>query len=75
MFLPVIVGFTLMPLGLEWLMDQAVSSTRWFPFALLLSVPWVGFSFWLYALVIPWQGKLLARREQEILRVVTSKAE
>jgi len=75
MFLPIIVGFTLMPLGFEWLMDQAVTSTRWFPFALLLSVPWVGFSFWLYALVIPFQGKLLARREQEILRVVTSKAE
>lgn len=75
MFMPVIVGFTLMPLGFEWLMDQAVVSTRWFPYALLLSVPWVGFSFWLYAMVIPWQGKLLARREQEILRVVTSKAE
>ncbi len=75
MFMPIIVGFTLMPLGLEWLLDQAVVSSRWFPFALLLSVPWVGFSFWLYAIVIPWQGKLLARREQEILRVVTSKAE
>jgi hypothetical protein len=75
MFMPIIVGFTLMPLGLEWLLDQAVVASRWFPFALLLSVPWVGFSFWLYAKVIPWQGKLLSRREQEILRVVTSKAE
>jgi hypothetical protein len=75
MFMPIIVGFTLMPLGLEWLLDQAVVASRWFPIALLLSVPWVGFSFWLYAKVIPWQGKLLSRREQEILRVVTSKAE
>jgi len=75
MFLPLIVGFTLIPLGIEWLIDQFVSSTRWVPFALLLSIPWVVIGIWLYAIVIRWQGKLLARREQEILRVVTSKAE
>lgn len=75
MFLPVIVGVTLIPLGVEWLIDHWVSATIGVPFALLLSIPWVGISIWLYALAIPWQGKLLAKREQAILLVVTSKSE
>jgi hypothetical protein len=32
-------------------------------------------SFGVYRLILPWQGQLLAKREKEMLRIVTSKVE
>lgn len=75
MLMPVMTGIVLLPLGLEWILDRFFKNTAFVPIALLLSVPWlIGFLF-LYRWLLPWEGKLLASREKELLRIVTSKIE
>lgn len=75
MLMPVMTGIVLLPLGVEWLLDRFFQSTSFIPIALLLSIPWLlGFLF-LYRWLLPWEGKLLANREKELLRIVTSKIE
>ena len=75
MLLPVIVIVSLIPLGIEWLIDLGVESTRGVPIALILSAFWIWMNVAFYRIALGWQGKLLAKREKEILRVVTSKVE
>jgi ABC-2 type transport system permease protein len=75
MFLPAIVGVTLLPLAIEWGMDHWIESVRGIPIALGLSFPLFGVSAFLYAQMLPWQGRLLTQREQSILQTVTSKVE
>lgn len=75
MLMPVMTGIALLPLGIEWLLDRWIKSTSFVPFAFLLSIPWLlGFLF-LYRWLLPWEGKLFANREKELLRIVTSKIE
>ncbi len=71
---PVLIGFTLIPLGVEALfafMKWAV----WFPAFLVLGMVQVVVMLGLYRVAIDWQGGLLQRREQKILEIVSSKAE
>ncbi len=75
MLMPAMTVVALIPLGIEWFMDQFVKSTSFVPYALLLSIPWLLGSLYLYRWLLPWEGKLLASREKELLRIVTSKIE
>jgi len=75
MTMPAMTGLALLPLGLEWLIDRFFPTVSMIPFALLLSVPWLAASLLLYRWLLPWEGKLLANREKELLRIVTSKIE
>ncbi len=75
MFMPAITGLALIPLGLEWIIDRFFPNLAIIPVAFLLSIPWLAASLFLYRWVLPWEGKLLANREKELLRIVTSKIE
>ena len=75
MFMPAITGLALLPLGLEWLLERYFPMIGVLPIALLLSIPWLIGSILAYRWLLPWEGKLLAKREKELLRVVTSKIE
>ncbi len=75
MFMPAITGLALIPLGIEWTMDRFFPNLAVIPFAFLLSIPWLAASLFLYRWLLPWEGKLLAKREKELLRIVTSKIE
>jgi len=75
MFMPAITALALLPLGLEWVIDRFIPSTEFFPFAFLLSILWLTGSIAIYRWLLPWEGKLLANHEKELLRVVTSKIE
>jgi len=75
MFMPAITGLALLPLGLEWLLERHFPRFAVLPIALILSIPWLIVSILAYRWLIPWEGKLLAKREKELLKVVTSKIE
>ena len=75
MFMPAITVLALVPLGLEWLIDRGFPSLEFVPIAFLMSLPWLIVSIWFYRWLLTWEGKLLASREKELLRVVTSKIE
>ena len=45
------------------------------PVNLLLSLPMLALFAWLYALVLPFEGRLLQKREQKILSEVTEEVE
>ena len=75
MIMPAITVLALLPLGLEWVIDRFIPSTGVFPFAFVLSILWLTGSIAIYRWLLPWEGKLLANREKELLRVVTSKIE
>jgi hypothetical protein len=69
---PVVLSPTLLPLGLEFALEQ-LGWTSGIPICLPLSVlicVAVGF---LYRLVLGWQGQVLQAREQTILQLVTTK--
>jgi ABC-2 type transport system permease protein len=74
LIVPVLIGFTLIPLGVEalfTLMKWAV----WFPAFLVLGIIQVAVMLWLYRVVLNWQGGLLQRHEQKILEIISLKAE
>jgi ABC-2 type transport system permease protein len=71
---PLPLGLTLIPLGLEALLD-AIGWLAWFPAFLVLGTAQAAATVWLYGLALDWQGGLLYRREQDILEVVGSRAE
>jgi len=75
MLMPAITVLALLPLGLEWGIDRVVPAISAVPFAFLLSIVWVLASLSFYRWILPWEGKLLAKREKELLRIVTSKIE
>lgn len=75
MFMPAITVLALLPLGLEWLVERYYPGIAVLPIALLLSIPWLAGSIVTYRWLLPWEGKLLAKREKELLRIVTSKIE
>jgi ABC-2 type transport system permease protein len=71
---PVLVGFTLIPLAIEALF-VLMKWAAWFPAFLVLGMVQVAVVLWLYRVALNWQGGLLQRREQKILEIVSSKAE
>ena len=52
-----------------------VGEVRWLPVSLVLSLGCLAVSVWAYRRLLPWQGRLLAQREQAILEVVTGRSE
>ena len=71
---PVLIGFTLIPLGVEALF-AFMKWAAWFPAFLVLGMVQVAVMLWLYRVALDWQGGLLQRHEQKILEIVSLKAE
>lgn len=69
-----VMGPTLAPLGIEFLLRQAGWAT-WVPVCLILSLAVCAGVLVLYRLLLPLQGEVLQAREQQILQTVTTKAE
>jgi hypothetical protein len=71
---PLILGPTLLPLGIQFLLEQ-LGWLHGVPICLLLSVAEGVAVVYLYRFVLTWQGDLLQAREQQILAIVAAKAE
>ncbi len=75
MLMPAITLLALLPLGIEWGIELWMPRISAIPIAFLLSIAWVFASIALYRWLLPWEGRLLAEREKELLRIVTSRVE
>jgi hypothetical protein len=73
--LPIIMGIALIPLGLQFLLELVIPLGWARCIGVFASLGICAISFGIYAKAIVWEGKLLSRRETEVLRIVTSKAE
>ena len=73
--LPIIMGIALLPLGLQFLLELVMPLGWARCIGMFASFGIFAISFGIYAKAIVWEGKLLSRRETEVLRIVTSKAE
>jgi len=74
LLVPIPIGLTLIPLGVEFLM----SFIGWlihFPFFLVLSLVQALLVIRLYRKVLNWQGRLLQQNEQKILEIIGAKGE
>jgi hypothetical protein len=71
---PLAVGPTLLPLGIQVVLER-LGWLQGVPICLLLSVVEVVAVVYLYRLVLTWQGDLLQACEQKILEIVAAKAE
>lgn len=71
---PMVLAPVLLPLGVEFLLNQ-LEWGQGVPFDLLLSLLTCVGAVYFYRLVVDVQGRWLHAREQKILEVVTSKAE
>jgi hypothetical protein len=71
---PIALSPTLIPLGLEFLLNWSGWST-WFPVFLAVVLAECIAVAALYPALLDWQGGVLQRRERQILEVVTSKTE
>jgi ABC-2 type transport system permease protein len=71
---PLALSPTLIPLGLEFLLDWTGWST-WFPVYLAVILAECAAVAALYPAALDWQGGILQQRERQILEVVTSKSE
>jgi hypothetical protein len=74
MLLPVVLAPTLIPLGVEVLLEE-FAGWGGVPVMLILELAVLAAVVLCYRLVLTWEGELLAAREQKVLEVVTSKAE
>ncbi len=74
MFLPLLLGPVLIPLGIEFALVQ-LEWGDWFPTYLVLSLIGCVVVVLLYRLVLTWEGRLLQARELKILETVVSKTE
>ena len=71
LLVPIPLGLTLIPLGLEalfWAMHW-VPSSPYLVFAALQAV----IAVWLYRIALEWEGDLMQRREQQILEIVATR--
>jgi beta-lactamase regulating signal transducer with metallopeptidase domain len=73
--MPMMTVFAIAPLALEWGLKYLLPMLQIVPIGLLLSIVWIAIAIIIYAWLLPYQGRLFARREKELLRVVTSKIE
>jgi hypothetical protein len=74
MLFPIALSPTVIPLGLELLLDR-IEVGAGIPVYLLLTCGELAFIVWLYGRVLGAEGRLLQAREQRILVEVTAKAE
>jgi hypothetical protein len=74
LLIPIPVGLTLAPLGIEALLGLTEGFAG-LPSYLALGIVQAAVFLWLYRIAIAWQGRLLQRREQQILNVVASRTE
>jgi hypothetical protein len=65
---------TLLPLGITALLVY-LGFPEWLPLCLLLTLAMLAVIAFVYRLALPWQGRLLQAKEQQILMVVTTKAD
>ena len=72
--MPVLVGLTLLPLGIELVLRLTDRYAR-FPSYLVLGSLQAIVIVWLYPRVLDRQGDLLQRREQQILEIVAARTE
>jgi ABC-2 type transport system permease protein len=72
--LPVVLGGTLVPLGLEVVFNW-LGWLTWVPVYLISVVVESMVVLFLYKAILQWQGNVLQRREQRILEMVTAKIE
>jgi ABC-2 type transport system permease protein len=72
--MPLVIGPTLLPLAVEFMLEYA-QITSGVPWALLLSVLLCAGVILLYRWLVGWQGVWLSSREQRILEIVAAKAE
>jgi hypothetical protein len=71
---PLVLAVTLIPYGLELLLDSRGILSGW-PVCLVLTCLECALLGGLYYLVLGWQGRLLQGSEQRVLELVTVKAE
>jgi hypothetical protein len=74
LFLPVILGPTVLPFGIEFLL-QELGVPSYLPIGLVLAVALLVGVVYLYRTMLNWQGDALQAREQKILETVTTKSE
>lgn len=74
MVYPPVVGLVLLPVGIEVLVEK-FTEIHWLPIGVVLSFGLLVVAVLLYRRVLAAQGDWLARREKDILLVVTSKVE
>ncbi|MEQ1827643.1 MAG: hypothetical protein ABL921_16915 [Pirellula sp.] len=72
---PLIAFLAMIPIGVDWAIGFWMSKASAIPMAMLISFLWFLGSLFLYRWILPLQGILLAKREKEILRIVTSRIE
>jgi ABC-2 type transport system permease protein len=72
MVLPLAVVPVLLPLGVEVLLAELADIRGW-PVSLVLSLVVLALTVFVYRVVLTWEGRWLAAREQAILEAVTSK--
>ena len=72
--MPVALTPTLIPLGIEFLLDWS-GTLSWLPAYLIFTIAECAVVVWLYPLALDAQGQWLQRREQKILEIVTKKVE
>jgi hypothetical protein len=72
--LPLSMGLTLIPLGIEFLLSWSGLLTG-VPVYLLLTVAELAVLVFLYTAILSTQGRLLQAREQKILEIVAARAE
>jgi hypothetical protein len=65
---------TLLPLGITALLVY-LGFPEWVPLCLLLTLAMAAVIAFVYRLALPWQGRLLQAREQQILTAVTAKTD
>ncbi len=75
MILPFILGVSLLPIGAQFLLGKLLPTLDGWPLGIPLSILLFVGSLWLHRTVLPYQAKLLEKREKELLRIVTSKVE
>ena len=74
LLLPLVMAPILIPPGLQLLCSFA-GWAPWLPVNFLASLVLLALVIWLYALLLPLEGRLLYRREQTILKEVTEETE
>lgn len=73
-FVPIPIGLTLIPLGIEALLSSMGWIAR-FPVFLLMNIVQIILVIWLYRTTLKWQSVLLQQNEQKILETVSAKGE
>jgi hypothetical protein len=74
MLIPIPLGLTLIPLGIESLL-VFTGWLAWFPAYVVLGAVQAVVAIWVYRVALDWQGRLLHRRERDVLDVVASRVE